>query len=108
MNRSTPRFIHTPSRVFWMAALILDFPDRGGPFRMMIWPGGPTGTTAPSLQLFSVVLDGSWQVLWRRPVVLNRSGFEHCSAVHKGQHHADFADCLGLDRARVGVQHDQV
>jgi hypothetical protein len=40
-------FIQTPSKVFWIAALMLDFPDRGGPFRMMIWPGWLTDTTAP-------------------------------------------------------------
>src|SRR5947209_4756700 len=39
MNRSTPRFIHTPSKEFWIAAAMLDFPDRGGPFKMTSWPG---------------------------------------------------------------------
>src|SRR5919109_1687101 len=42
LNRSTPRFIHTPSNVFWITVAMLDFPERGGPFKITIWPGVPT------------------------------------------------------------------
>src|SRR6266699_7349443 len=35
LNRSTPRFIHTPSNVFWITVAMLDFPDRGVPFKML-------------------------------------------------------------------------
>jgi len=46
-NVSTPRFIHGPSRVSWMTAAMLDFPERGAPLRMMIWPGS-VGCVTPS------------------------------------------------------------
>ena len=39
VNTSTPRFIQTPGKLSWMAATMLDFPDRGAPFRMTIRPG---------------------------------------------------------------------
>jgi hypothetical protein len=34
-----PRFIHTPSNVSRITATMLDLPDRGVPFRIMICPG---------------------------------------------------------------------
>lgn len=39
MTASTPRFTHTPSNVSWMAAAVLDLPERGAPLRITIWPG---------------------------------------------------------------------
>jgi hypothetical protein len=33
---STPRFIHTPGNISWIAAVIDDFPDRGAPLRITI------------------------------------------------------------------------
>jgi len=32
-------FIHTPATVSWIAAAMLDLPERGVPFRITIWPG---------------------------------------------------------------------
>jgi hypothetical protein len=28
--------------VFWITVAMLDFPERGGPFKITIWPGVPT------------------------------------------------------------------
>src|SRR5215204_5690967 len=39
MKASTPRFIHTPGKAVWIAAAMLDFPDRGVPFSTTIRPG---------------------------------------------------------------------
>src|SRR5918992_5433284 len=49
MNPSTPKFIHTPSNVSWITSTILDFPDRGAPFRMMICPGARVCSMLPPL-----------------------------------------------------------
>src|SRR5829696_6166072 len=49
MNPSTPKFFHTPSNVSWITATILDFPDRGAPFRIMICPGARVCATLPPL-----------------------------------------------------------
>jgi hypothetical protein len=35
-NTSTPRFIQRPSKDSCIAVTMLDFPDRGAPFRMTI------------------------------------------------------------------------
>lgn len=48
INRSTLKFTHTPSNVFWITATMLDFPDRGVPFKMMICPGACSWITPSS------------------------------------------------------------
>jgi hypothetical protein len=45
LNVSTPRFIHGPSKASWMAAAMLDFPERGAPFSTTTHPGVPACVT---------------------------------------------------------------
>src|SRR4051812_31554218 len=48
MKVSTPRFIHTPEKVVWIAAAMLDFPERGVPFRTTIRPGAASASPIAS------------------------------------------------------------
>ena len=38
VKTSTPRFIHTPGKLSWMAATMLDFPERGVSLASVIRP----------------------------------------------------------------------
>jgi hypothetical protein len=42
MDASTPRFTHKPDKLACAAEAIVDFPERGAPFRITIWPGTVT------------------------------------------------------------------
>ena len=46
---STPMLTHTPGNVFWIAAAMDDFPERGAPLRITIWPGDELTLTTTNL-----------------------------------------------------------
>jgi hypothetical protein len=46
---STPMLTHTPGNVFWIAAAMDDFPERGAPLRITIWPDEELTLTTTNL-----------------------------------------------------------